>query len=158
MRDSRLLRSLWEPLRFSSLYCTSDVRQLSSSVPVHFKLLSQTPSHYTVQPHVSPRDVFFMHSQAGPAWNFSIILLFRPSQRLPICHRRGHQSCNSLSLHCRPNLLPLAFRVLRITFNGLLFRFAIPSSSSPNVSTQDLYIGVTVSNRSNNSLQLSLTS
>ena len=57
VRDSRLLRSLWEPVLLSSLLCASDMRQISTSVPVHFKYLSQTPSHRTVQPLVFPRVV-----------------------------------------------------------------------------------------------------
>ena len=82
VRDS-LLQSLWEPLLLSSLLCTSDMRQISTSVPVQFKYLSQTPSHRTVQPLVFP-ELFYVQSQSDPACSSSIILSLSPSQHLSI--------------------------------------------------------------------------
>ena len=62
VRDSRLLRTLREPV-LPSLLGTSDMRQISTSVPVQIKYLSQTLSHRTVQPLVFP--IIILRTIAG---------------------------------------------------------------------------------------------
>ena len=154
MRDGRLLRSLWEPLLLSSLHCTSDMRQISTSVPEHSMLpwhsmvavpcrvplpcVDWTSSVFprlrrTAQCNrLSSQELFFVQSQADPACSSSIILSLNSSQHLSILSSTWPPQ--PLCLHYRTSLLPIAFRVPGITSNRLLFQHAIPSSSSPNVS------------------------
>ena len=111
VRDSRLLRSTWEPLLLFCLLCTSDMRQISTSVLVHFKYLSPRLRRTAQCNRLSFQELFFVQSQADPACSSSIILSLSPSQHLSILSSTWPPQLATRCVCIVVQVLPIAFRV-----------------------------------------------